>query len=97
MGQHTSKEERANWLREEIHRHNRLYHEQDAPEIPDSEYDALYRELRELEEAHPELVTPRFPHTVRGFPAQRGLCPGRARRTHAVAGKCVRRGRDGGV
>lgn len=56
-----SKEERAKWLREEIHRHNRLYHEQDAPEIPDSEYDALYRELRELEEAHPELVTPDSP------------------------------------
>ena len=52
-----SKEERAKWLREEIHRHNRLYHEQDDPEIPDSEYDALYRELRELEEAHPDLVT----------------------------------------
>lgn len=56
-----SKEERAKWLREEIHRHNRLYHDQDDPEIPDSEYDALYRELRELEEAHPELVTPDSP------------------------------------
>ena len=52
-----SKDERAKWLREEIHRHNRLYHELDEPEIPDSEYDALYRELRELEAAHPELVT----------------------------------------
>ena len=56
-----SKEERAKWLREEIHRHNRLYHDQDDPEIPDSEYDALYRELRELEEAHPDLVTPDSP------------------------------------
>ena len=56
-----SKAERARWLREEIHRHNRLYHEQDAPEIPDSEYDALYRELHELEEAHPDLVTPDSP------------------------------------
>ena len=55
------KAERAKWLREEIRRHNRLYHEQDAPEIPDSEYDALYRELRELEEAHPDLVTPDSP------------------------------------
>ena len=44
-------------MREEIRRHNRLYHEQDDPEIPDSDYDALYRELRELEEEHPELVT----------------------------------------
>ena len=57
----SSKEERARWLRAEIHRHNRLYHEQDNPEIPDSEYDALYRELRELEEAHPDLVTPDSP------------------------------------
>ena len=56
-----SKAERANWLRDEILRHNRLYHELDEPEIPDSEYDALYRELRELEEAHPELATPDSP------------------------------------
>ena len=56
-----SKAERAKWLREEIHRHNRLYHEQDEPEIPDSEYDALYRELRELEQAHPDLVSPDSP------------------------------------
>ncbi|MYA31691.1 MAG: NAD-dependent DNA ligase LigA [Gammaproteobacteria bacterium] len=56
-----SKEERAEWLRAEIHRHNRLYHEQDDPEIPDSDYDALYRELHELEEAHPDLVTPDSP------------------------------------
>ncbi|MCY3815877.1 MAG: NAD-dependent DNA ligase LigA [Gammaproteobacteria bacterium] len=56
-----SKEERAEWLRAEIHRHNRLYHEHDDPEIPDSEYDSLYRELRELEEAHPDLVTPDSP------------------------------------
>ena len=56
-----SKEDRAKWLREQIQRHNRLYHEKDEQEIPDSEYDALYRELRELEEAHPELVTPDSP------------------------------------
>ncbi len=56
-----SKEERAKWLREQIQRHNRLYHEKDQQAIPDSEYDALFRELRELEEAHPELVTPDSP------------------------------------
>ena len=55
------KEDRAKWLREQIQRHNRLYHENDNQEISDSEYDALYRELRELEEAHPELVTPDSP------------------------------------
>ncbi len=54
-------EKRARWLREEINRHNRLYHELDNPEIPDSEFDALYRELRDLEEAHPQLATPDSP------------------------------------
>jgi DNA ligase (NAD+) len=39
----------------------RQYHELDAPEIPDAEYDALVRELNELEALHPELVTPTRP------------------------------------
>ncbi|MCL2023442.1 MAG: NAD-dependent DNA ligase LigA [Oscillospiraceae bacterium] len=43
-------------LREEIERHNRLYYEQDAPEISDEEYDALQRRLRALEEENPELA-----------------------------------------
>lgn len=41
-------------LRAEVARHNRAYHEQDAPEIPDSEYDALARDLRALETANPD-------------------------------------------
>jgi DNA ligase (NAD+) len=40
----------------DLNRHNRLYHELDAPEIPDIEYDALYRELEALEAAHPALA-----------------------------------------
>ncbi len=44
-------------LREEVRRHDHLYHSLDAPEISDAEYDALFRELRELEQAHPELRT----------------------------------------
>jgi DNA ligase (NAD+) len=48
-------------LREEIHRHNYLYYVLDRPEISDAEYDRLYRELAELEQAHPELVTPDSP------------------------------------
>ena len=48
-------------LREEIRRHNVLYHVCDAPEIPDSEYDRLFRRLLELEAEHPELVTPDSP------------------------------------
>ncbi len=44
-------------LRAQIAHHNQLYYEQAAPEISDREYDALYRELVDLEKAHPELVT----------------------------------------
>ena len=44
-----------------IERHNRLYYQLDAPEITDAEYDRLFRELLDLEAAHPELVTPDSP------------------------------------
>ena len=46
--------ERYIWLIGELARHNRLYHEQDAPEIADHEYDALSREARALEAEHPD-------------------------------------------
>jgi len=48
-------------LRETIRRHGYLYYVMDAPEISDAEYDALLNRLRELEAAHPELVTPDSP------------------------------------
>ena len=48
-------------LREQIRYHNRLYYVEDAPEISDAEYDALYNELEDLEARHPELVTPDSP------------------------------------
>ena len=44
-----------------IRHHNELYYNQDAPEIEDFEYDALMRELKELEKEFPELVTPDSP------------------------------------
>src|SRR5512147_2919830 len=44
-------------LREELRRHEHLYHVLDRPEITDAEYDRLMRRLRELEAAHPELAT----------------------------------------
>ena len=53
--------ERISALRREIGRHDRLYYEQAKPEISDREYDALYRELVDLERAHPELLTPDSP------------------------------------
>ena len=49
--------ERVNDLRERLLAASAAYHERDAPEIEDREYDALLRELRDLEEAHPELIT----------------------------------------
>ena len=66
-------------LAKEIARHDKLYHDQDAPEISDSDYDALVRENRELEE--------RFPHLVRAdSPSKRlGAAPttALAKVTHA--------------
>ena len=48
-------------LRNEIRRHDRLYYVEARPEITDREYDALVEKLRQLEEKHPELVTPDSP------------------------------------
>ncbi len=49
--------ERVAWLRWQIKKHNHLYYNLDDPIIADQEYDALLRELQELEAAHPELQT----------------------------------------
>ncbi len=48
-------------LRRNIREHDRRYYELDQPSIPDSEYDRLVAELRELERAHPELLSPDSP------------------------------------
>ncbi|MEM7262128.1 MAG: NAD-dependent DNA ligase LigA [Planctomycetota bacterium] len=48
-------------LREQVHYHNFRYHVLDDPEITDAEYDALFRELEALEQAHPELDDPKSP------------------------------------
>jgi DNA ligase (NAD+) len=58
-------------LREQVRYHNRRYHVEDAPEISDAEYDALYGELEALESEHPELVTPDSPtQRVGGEPVE---------------------------
>jgi DNA ligase (NAD+) len=44
-------------LRRRIEHHNRQYYERDQPEVTDAEFDALFRELVELETQHPELLT----------------------------------------
>ncbi len=48
-------------LRHQLEYHNYRYYVQDDPEVTDAEYDALYRELKALEEQFPELVTPDSP------------------------------------
>lgn len=53
--------QRITTLRREIERHDHLYHVLGEPEISDREYDRLYRELQELEAAHPELDDPDSP------------------------------------
>jgi DNA ligase (NAD+) len=62
-------------LREAIHRHNYLYHVENRPEISDADYDRLYRELVELERAHPELVTPESPTQQVGAAAATAFAP----------------------
>ena len=62
-----------------IAHHNRLYHDADAPEVSDADYDALVRELIELEAAHPHLARPDSPTRTVGAPASSSL----AKVTHA--------------
>jgi len=52
---------RAEELRRRIERANYAYYVLDAPEISDAEFDRLFRELQELEDAHPDLRTPDSP------------------------------------
>jgi DNA ligase (NAD+) len=66
-------------LAKEIARHDKLYHDQDAPEITDAEYDALVRENRELEARFPQLVRPDSPSKRLGAAPTSGL----AKVTHA--------------
>lgn len=63
---------RATELRRAIALHNDLYYRQDAPQISDAEYDALMRELVELEARFPDIVTPDSPtRTVGAKPSER--------------------------
>jgi len=61
---------RATRLRKEIERHRRLYYVENSPEIADTDFDALERELRELENRYPTLMASDSPTaTVGGEPA----------------------------
>lgn len=55
-------------LRAQINEHNYHYYIEDAPIISDAEYDRLLRELQQLEQQHPELITPESPTQRVGAP-----------------------------
>jgi DNA ligase (NAD+) len=61
---------RIDALRKEIRRHDRLYYAEARPEISDAEYDALIRELRDLETRYPELTAPDSPTQQPSGPAR---------------------------
>jgi DNA ligase (NAD+) len=73
--------DRINHLREEIRRHEELYYVHASPEITDAEFDALLRELQQLEAAHPDLADPDSPtqrvggRPVEGFATVEHLAP----------------------
>jgi DNA ligase (NAD+) len=66
---------RAEELRHEIEHHTYLYYALDAPEISDAAFDALMRELQEIEAAYPELVTPDSPTQRVGGVVSGGFAP----------------------
>ena len=72
-------QERVEGLREQIRYHNELYYNKDAPEISDAAYDALMQELRQIEEAYPELITPDSPTQRVGTEAVTTFAPFRHR------------------
>ncbi len=59
---------RVDELRQQIHYHNYRYYVLDSPVISDAQYDALLQELRDLEAAYPELLTPDSPTQRVGAP-----------------------------
>ena len=61
MSEKSSVKQRIDTLTELLSRYNREYYELDEPSVPDSEYDALFRELQQLEKKHPELATANSP------------------------------------
>ncbi len=62
-------------LRDQLNHHNYLYYVEAKPQISDQDYDALMRQLIELEEAHPELVTEDSPTSASAASPSKGLPP----------------------
>jgi DNA ligase (NAD+) len=57
----TATQAKTEALREKIRHHENLYYVLDSPELEDADFDALMRELKEIEAAHPEWITPDSP------------------------------------
>jgi len=72
---------RIEQLRREIRKHDHLYYALDQPKISDRQYDALFAELKALEQANPQLITPDSPsqrvsgQPLEGFSAVRHAVP----------------------
>jgi DNA ligase (NAD+) len=66
-------EDRVAELRLQLNEANYRYHVLDDPKISDRQYDLMFKELNELEEAHPELVTPDSPTQRVGAPVEGGF------------------------
>ncbi|MFH1134466.1 MAG: NAD-dependent DNA ligase LigA [Pseudomonadota bacterium] len=75
MDEKTKAKKRMDALRDEINRHNKLYYQDDAPEITDGQYDLLFRELKDLEAAYPDLGAPDSPTRRVGAPPAEKFSP----------------------
>ncbi len=76
-------------LREKIRYHDYRYHVLDDPEISDAEYDRLTNRLKEIEAAHPELITPDSPTQRVGGAPREGVQTVRPLTTHSPTMSCA--------
>ncbi|HWT34693.1 MAG TPA: NAD-dependent DNA ligase LigA [Paraburkholderia sp.] len=71
----SSPAERALWLRDELERANHAYYVLDQPDLPDAEYDRLFKALQLIESEHPNLITPDSPTQRVGGEVASGFQP----------------------
>src|ERR1700676_5577849 len=67
--------ERAAWVRTELERANYAYYVLDQPDLPDAEYDVLFKELQQIQTDHPDLITPESPPQRVGGQVATGFQP----------------------
>lgn len=75
MSEFDSDQDRVRQLRVQIAAHNEAYHGRDQPTIPDSVYDQMLRELAQIEERRPDLVTEESPTQMVGSPPNEIFAP----------------------